>query len=212
MPFAKHGAKQHRTSASPATTNANFALRNHFRPNPRRRRPTDSAKTSLIQPRHRIIQTLNPKNRMTNLFRRINPAQKFRISKYQIAKLLQIPQSLIVKIESWLYVVFVHRGDKGGQFISYRQLEQWKNAGASHLQKCSTWEQLEHCWNAIKFDHTKHTNQYVPSVLPFLEKIWLNSQEAIPNVPQNTEVNQSTAPSSLLSDRLEECDQWSAIA
>jgi hypothetical protein len=115
---------------------------------------------------------------MTNLFCRINPAQKFRISKYQIAKLLQIPESLIVKIESWLYVVFVHRKDKGGQFISYRQLEQWKNALACQLQKCSTWEQLEHVWNAIKFDHTKHANQYVPSAMPFLEKIWLNSQEA----------------------------------
>jgi len=52
---------------------------------------------------------------MTTLFRRINPAQKFRITKHQIAKLLRIPSSLIVKIESWLYVVFVHRLDKGGQ-------------------------------------------------------------------------------------------------
>ena len=113
---------------------------------------------------------------MTNLFHRINPAQNFRISKYQIAKLLQIPESLIIKIESWLYLVFVHRKDKGGQFISYRQLEQWKNALACYLQKCSTLEQLEHFWNVLRFDHTKHTNQYVPSVLPFLEKIWLNSQ------------------------------------
>jgi hypothetical protein len=65
---------------------------------------------------------------MTTLFRRINPAQKFRITKHQIAKFLRIPESLIVKIESWLYVIFVHRLDKGGQFISYRQMEQWKNA------------------------------------------------------------------------------------
>jgi hypothetical protein len=69
---------------------------------------------------------------MTALFRRINPAQKFRITKHQIAKLLRIPESLIVKIESWLYVIFVHRLDKGGQFISYRQMEQWKNAIASY--------------------------------------------------------------------------------
>jgi hypothetical protein len=55
---------------------------------------------------------------MTVLFRRIKPAQKFHITKRQIAKLLRIPESLIVKIESWLYVVFVHRLDKGGQFIS----------------------------------------------------------------------------------------------
>ena len=109
---------------------------------------------------------------MTNLFRRINPAQKFRISKYQIAKLLQIPQSLIVKIESWLYVIFVHRLDKGGQFISYRQMEQWKNAIACHLQKCSNQQQLQHLWNAIEHDHTKHNSQYANSVLAFLKKIW----------------------------------------
>jgi len=93
---------------------------------------------------------------MTALFRRINPAQKFRITKRQIAQFLGVSESLIVKVESWLYVLFVHRLDKGGQFISYRQMEQWKNAVACHLQKCSTWEQLEHLWNAIKFDHTKH--------------------------------------------------------
>jgi hypothetical protein len=81
---------------------------------------------------------------MTILFRRINPAQKFRITKRQIATFLRIPESLIVKIESWLYVLFVHRLDKGGQFISYRQLEHWKNAVACQLQKCSTREQLQH--------------------------------------------------------------------
>lgn len=108
---------------------------------------------------------------MTILFRRINPTQKFRITKRQIAKFLRIPSSLIVKIESWLYVVFVHRLDKGGQFISYRQLEQWKNAVACQLQKCSTTEQLQQLWNAIIFDHTKHKNQYPVSVLPFLENI-----------------------------------------
>jgi uncharacterized protein YpmS len=108
---------------------------------------------------------------MTILFRRINPAQKFRLTKRQIAKFLRIPESLIVKIESWLYVLFVHRLDKGGQFISYRQLEQWKNAVACQLQKCSTREQLQQLWNAIIFDHTKHKNQYPVSVIPFLENI-----------------------------------------
>ncbi len=108
---------------------------------------------------------------MTALFRRINPAQKFRITKHQIAKLLRIPASQIVKIESWLYVVFVHRLDKGGQFISYRQMEQWKNAIAYQLQQCSTKQQLQHLWNAIERDHRKHNQQYANSVLPFLKKI-----------------------------------------
>jgi len=109
---------------------------------------------------------------MTTLFRRINPAQNFRITKHQIAKLLRIPESLIVKIQSWLYVIFIHRLDKGGQFISYRQMEQWKNAIACQLQKCSTRQQLQHLWNAIERDRTKHNSQYVNSVLPFLKKIW----------------------------------------
>jgi hypothetical protein len=124
------------------------------------------------------MQDLNSTNstrnqaNMTALFRRINPAQKFRITKHQIAKFLRIPESLIVKIECWLYVIFVHRLDKGGQFISYRQMEQWKNAIACQLQKCSTQQQLQHLWNAIEYDHTKHNQQYADSVLPFLKKIW----------------------------------------
>jgi hypothetical protein len=109
---------------------------------------------------------------MTTLFRRIKPAQNFRITQRQIAKFLRIPESYIVKIESWLYVLFVHRTDKGGQFISYRQMEQWKNAIACQIQKCSTGQQLEHLWNAILHDHTKHNPQYDNSVFPFLEKLW----------------------------------------
>ncbi len=121
---------------------------------------------------------------MTALFRRINPAQKFRITKRQIAKFLRIPSSRIVKIESWLYVVFVHRLDKGGQFISYRQMEQWKNAVACQLQKCSTQQHLQQLWNAIEHDHTKHNSQYADSVLPFLKKIWAKCQETTPKASE----------------------------
>jgi hypothetical protein len=128
-----------------------------------------------------FIQDVNSTNStrnqatMTALFHRINPAQKFHITKHQIAKFLRIPSSQIVKIESWLYVIFVHRLDKGGQFISYRQMEQWKNAIACQLQKCTTKQQLQHLWNAIERDRTKHNQQYPDSVLPFLKKIWANS-------------------------------------
>ncbi len=121
---------------------------------------------------------------MTALFRRINPAQKFRLTKHQIAKLLRIPASQIVKIESWLYVIFVHRLDKGGQFISYRQMEQWKNAIACQLQKCSTQQQLQHLWNTIEQDNTKHNKQYANFVLPFLKKIWAKCQETSPNLSE----------------------------
>jgi hypothetical protein len=121
---------------------------------------------------------------MTLLFRCLNPAQKFRITKHQIAKLLRIPESQIVKIESWLYIVFVHRLDRGGQFISYRQMEQWKNAIACQLQKCCTNQQLQHLWNAIEHDHIKHNQQYADSVLPFLKEICTKWQETTQNVSE----------------------------
>ncbi len=110
---------------------------------------------------------------MTTLFRRLQPAQKFRISVSCIAKLLKIPKHLIVRLECWAYVLFVHRRDKGGQFISYRQLQQWKNAVACQIQNCSTWEQLRSLWLAIEEDLEKHKKQYDDGHYPFLCKIWM---------------------------------------
>jgi hypothetical protein len=49
---------------------------------------------------------------MTNLFRRLQPAQKFHITITCIAQLLKIPKHLIVRVEYWAYVVFVHRWDQ----------------------------------------------------------------------------------------------------
>lgn len=131
---------------------------------------------------------------MTTLFRRIKPAEKFCITKRQIAKFLRISESLIVKVESWLYVLFVHRKDRGGQFISYRQIEQWKNAVACQLQKCSTSQQLQQLWNAILHDHTKHNSQYDDCVLPFLEKIWEKCHSVIPRELQGFEKSDIGCP------------------
>jgi hypothetical protein len=55
---------------------------------------------------------------MTKLFRRLQPRQKFRITITCIAQALKIPKHMIVRIECWAYVIFVHRQDKGGRFIS----------------------------------------------------------------------------------------------
>jgi hypothetical protein len=71
--------------------------------------------------------------------------------------------------------------------LNYRQLLQWKNAVACHLQKCSTAQQLQHLWNAILYDQTKHIKQYGDRVLPFLEKIYLKCREAIPEESQLSE-------------------------
>jgi hypothetical protein len=47
-----------------------------------------------------------------------------------------------VRVECLAYVLFVHRTDKGGQFISYRRLQHWLNAVAYQIQNCSTCQQL----------------------------------------------------------------------
>ncbi|NEO33429.1 MAG: hypothetical protein F6K36_23985 [Symploca sp. SIO3C6] len=109
---------------------------------------------------------------MTSLFIRLQPAQKFRISKSAIAQLLKIPKQLIVRVECWKYVVFVHRRDRGGQFISYRKLQQWLNATACQIQKCSTWQQLRQLWFAIEADYKKHEKQYQEQSYQFLSNIW----------------------------------------
>ncbi|WP_445240950.1 hypothetical protein [Microcoleus vaginatus] len=46
---------------------------------------------------------------MTALFRRIQPSKKLRITVRLIAQLLKISQNQIKRIESWVFVVFVHR-------------------------------------------------------------------------------------------------------
>ncbi|HEY9739799.1 MAG TPA: hypothetical protein V6C90_04855 [Coleofasciculaceae cyanobacterium] len=109
---------------------------------------------------------------MTTLFRRLQPAKKFRISVTCIAQLLKIPRHLIVRVECWAYVVFVHRTDKGGQFISYRQLRQWRNAVACQIHNCSTWQQLRLLWLVIEDDYKQHHKQYDDEHYPFLCKIW----------------------------------------
>jgi hypothetical protein len=109
---------------------------------------------------------------MTALFRRIKPAQKLRITLHTVAEFLKIPKSRILRVECWGYVLFVHRADRGGQFISYRQLQQWQNAIACQIQKCSTLKELQQLWLFIQADHKKYKKQYNDTVIPFLCKIW----------------------------------------
>ncbi len=110
---------------------------------------------------------------MTSLFRRIQPAQKFRITLSSIAKLLKIPKHRIVRIECWAYIIFVHRTDKGGQFISYRTLQNWLNAVAYQIQNCANYQQLDSLWEAIEEDFKKHKNQYNNNSQPFFHQVWL---------------------------------------
>ncbi|NEO33783.1 MAG: hypothetical protein F6K36_25850 [Symploca sp. SIO3C6] len=122
---------------------------------------------------------------MTSLFTRLQPAQKFRISKSAIAQLLNIPKNLIVRVECWKYVVFVHRRDRGGQFISYRKLQQWLNATACQIQKCTTWQQLRQLWLAIEADYKKHEKQYQEHSYQFLSNIWTKHWRLLWSEPES---------------------------
>ena len=124
---------------------------------------------------------------MTTLFRRLQPRQKFRLSVYGLAKLLKIPKHLIVRVECWAYVVFVHRQDKGGQFISYRKLQQWQNAVACQIQNRSTWQQLRQLWLAIEEDYKQHNQQYDEEHYPFLCKIWTKHWDRLWNEQESAE-------------------------
>jgi hypothetical protein len=116
---------------------------------------------------------------MTTLFRRLQPAKKFRITIGAIARLLKIPKYLIVRIECWGYVIFVHRTDKGGQFISYRRVQHWLNAIAYQIQHCSTCKQLRQLWLAIEDDWNQHNIQYDEKSQPFLRQIWTKRWESL---------------------------------
>ncbi|NEO32711.1 MAG: hypothetical protein F6K36_20245 [Symploca sp. SIO3C6] len=122
---------------------------------------------------------------MTTLFNCLQPAQKFRISVCDIAKLLKIPQHLIVRVECWAYVIFVHRRDVGGQFISYRKLEQWKNAVACQIQKCSAVPQLRQLWLDIIADYRKHKKQYEKGSRQFFRKIRLQRWDILRQKQKN---------------------------
>ena len=127
---------------------------------------------------------------MTTLFRRLQPAHKFKITVATIAKLLKIPKHKIVRVECWAYVVFVHRTDKGGQFISYRKLQQWQNAVACQIQNCKNWQQLRQLWLVIEDDKQKHSQQYNDKHYQFLSQIWTKAwheQKTRENSPTNTQ-------------------------
>jgi cytochrome P450 len=111
---------------------------------------------------------------MTILFRRIKPCT-FPITIDLIAKFLGIPKSMIVRIERWAYVLFVHRCDKGGQFISYRKLTMWIEAIASIIQTCVTLDDLWQVGLWIKQECEKF--EYAKPVLEYLRSVWAKHRD-----------------------------------
>lgn len=121
---------------------------------------------------------------MTILFRRIKPSA-FPITLDLIAKFLGISKSLIVRAERWAYVLFVHRCDKGGQFISYRKLAMWLAAIVSLIQACTTIEDLWQVGLWIKQESEKF--DYDESVVEYLRRIWAKHRDYLRNWPPGSD-------------------------
>jgi hypothetical protein len=113
---------------------------------------------------------------MTPLFRRIQPSKKLRINARSIAQFLKMGQNMIKRVECWAYVVFVHH-QGGGQFISYRRLEEWQNAIAHHIQICPTLRELSQLKTSIQYDSRKFKKQYLPKTLDFLIEMCIERQD-----------------------------------
>jgi hypothetical protein len=113
---------------------------------------------------------------MTPLFRRIQPSKKLRITVRSIARLLKIPQNLIKRVESWANVVFVHRRDRGGQFISYRKLEEWRNAIAHQIQTSPNLSEICQLATSIQQDSRKFKKQYCQKTLDFLQQMCIERE------------------------------------
>ena len=116
---------------------------------------------------------------MTPLFRRIQPSKKLRITVRSIAQMLKIRQNLIKRIESWANVVFVHRLDKGGQFLSYRKLQEWQNAIAHQIQNCPTVSELSKLATSIRHDSRKFKKQYCQQTLDFFNQMCIERQDTL---------------------------------
>lgn len=115
----------------------------------------------------------------TILFRRIQPAQRFNLSLRYIAYLLKIPASAIVRIERGAYVLFVHRRDKGGQFISYRTLNRWIRTITHIIQTSPTLEDLKQLGLWIQQESIKFEDRYSPKELNYLRRLWAQRRDQL---------------------------------
>ena len=116
---------------------------------------------------------------MTSLFRRIKPAERFHFNARHLAHIMKIHRLTIIRIERWAYVLFVHRRDKGGQFISYRQLNRWMRAIAHMIQTSPTLEDLQQLGHGIKQESVKFEDRYCASGLDYLRQLWAQRRDKL---------------------------------
>ena len=106
------------------------------------------------------------------LNRLIQPNRHFYLTIREIARLLRIPPQIILRIELWVRVIFIHRSDRGGQFISYRKLKNWQNAVAIKIKTCYKKQKLDNLWLTIQNDSKKYAKQYQQAYHDFVEQVW----------------------------------------
>ncbi|MFB8792262.1 MAG: hypothetical protein U7123_26295 [Potamolinea sp.] len=127
---------------------------------------------------------------MTILFNKIKPSS-FTITIDLVAKFLGIPASEIVRVENWPYVLFVHRRDCGGQFISYRKLSMWFEAICASQQRfaiadlieiCSTFDELWQMGLWIRQESKKF--DYAKRALEYLRCLWTHQRDSLRSLPE----------------------------
>ncbi len=131
---------------------------------------------------------------MTSLFRRIQPAQRFHLTPRYIAHILKIPLSAIARIERWPYVLFVHRRDKGGQFVSYRTLARWTRAIARMIQTSSALEDLRQLGLGIKQESVKFEDRYCAIALNYLRQLWAQRRDELRSLPESGDAAADSSP------------------
>lgn len=91
-----------------------------------------------------------------------------------------------MRVQCWRYVLFVHRLDRGGQFISYRKLQEWKDAIALLIETCPTFKDLCQLWLQVKQDCRKFKKQYKGTGIAFLRQLWLKRRDALKHLITGT--------------------------
>ncbi|MBD2100572.1 hypothetical protein [Leptolyngbya sp. FACHB-261] len=92
------------------------------------------------------------------------------ISLAQIAKFLGIAENLICRYEHWPHQLFVHRSDRGGQFVSYRAFGEWVEACAQSIQACANLHVLDCLGEIIRRECQRFT--YPQSVIEYWRQLW----------------------------------------
>ncbi|MBD2102124.1 hypothetical protein [Leptolyngbya sp. FACHB-261] len=92
------------------------------------------------------------------------------ISLAQVAQFLGISPALICRIEHWAQILFVHRADRGGLFLSYRKFAAWVEACAQTIRVCTDLHLLEWLGEVIKAELQRF--QYPETTLNYWRQLW----------------------------------------